>query len=135
MAFKYKLKKTQTSKTQRKRREPGLGPAKRERERDCTPFIATAKLLSAVSPPLSRRLLGGSASLFNLGMFFFFFFLLLTSCYLNLLRTFIFFKSPCANFYCRNSCFGLISGLGLYEILGFLLSPCAFHQLLHLSMP
>ena len=50
-------------------------------------------------------------------------------------KNFYFFQSPCANFYSRNSCFGFIFGFGLYEILGFLLSPCAFQQLLHLSMP
>ena len=31
-------------------------------------YKATAELLSAVSPPLSQRRLGGSAALFNLGM-------------------------------------------------------------------
>ena len=40
----------------------------KERERDSTPFMATTELLSAVSPPLSRWCLGGSAALFNLGM-------------------------------------------------------------------
>ncbi|KAM4110781.1 hypothetical protein ACJW30_05G018100 [Castanea mollissima] len=40
----------------------------RQRERKSTPFRATAELLSAISPPLSRRRLGGSAALFNLAM-------------------------------------------------------------------
>ena len=39
----------------------------RQRERE-SPFRATTKLLSVVSPPLSRRCLGGSATWLNLGM-------------------------------------------------------------------
>ena len=64
MTFKYKHKKTQTSKTQRKEEKR----TRSDRERESTPFRATAELLSAVLPPLSRRYLGGSATLFNLGM-------------------------------------------------------------------
>ena len=37
-----------------------------QRERESTPFRATAELLSTVSPPLSWQRLGGSAALFKL---------------------------------------------------------------------
>ncbi|XP_075664323.1 uncharacterized protein LOC142633950 [Castanea sativa] len=40
----------------------------RRRVRESTPFRATAELLPAVSTPLSRQRLGGSATLFNLAM-------------------------------------------------------------------
>ena len=40
----------------------------RHREREFTPFRAIVELLSVVLSPLSRRHLGGSAALFNLGM-------------------------------------------------------------------
>ena len=54
------------SKTQRKEeKRTRLGA-----ERESTPFRATAELLSAVLSPLSRRRLGGSTALFNLGMSF-----------------------------------------------------------------
>ena len=62
MTFKYKHKKTPTSKTQLKEEKR----TRYGRERESTPFRATAELLSAVSPPLSRWHLGGSAALFNL---------------------------------------------------------------------
>ncbi|KAM4131145.1 hypothetical protein ACJW30_01G155700 [Castanea mollissima] len=54
------------SKTQRK--EKKRIRSGRERESKCMPFRAIAELLSAVSPPLSQRRLGGSAALFNLAM-------------------------------------------------------------------
>ena len=56
------IKKTQTSKTQLKEEKR----TRFGRERESTPFRATAELLSAVSPPLSRWHLGGTAALFNL---------------------------------------------------------------------
>ena len=54
-------------------------------------------------------------------MFFFFFFLIFFPSYVLLFKS-----SKNLFFIIRNSCFGLIFGLGLCEILGFLLSPFAF---------
>ena len=56
----------------RERREIGLAK-RRERERG-NRTRATAKLLSALLPPLSQRRLGASAASFNTGICFFFFF-------------------------------------------------------------
>ena len=71
MTFKYKhlkkkKKKTQTFKTQRKKEKRTRSGA----ERESTLFRATVELFSSVLSPLSRRRLGGSATLFNLGMSF-----------------------------------------------------------------
>ena len=52
------------SKTQRKEEKR----TRSGKERESTPFRATAELLSAVSPPLSQQHLGGFAALFNLRM-------------------------------------------------------------------
>ena len=66
MTFKYKHKKTQMYKTQRKEEKRTRSGA----ERGSTAFRATAELLSAILSSLSRQRLGGSTALFNLGMSF-----------------------------------------------------------------
>ena len=88
---------TQSSQTQPKEERRETSRADRE----------STLLLPAISLPLSHRTVQS----------WYFFFPFIRSLSLNPQQTlfFFFFKSPCANFYNRNSWFGLIFGLGLCE--------------------